>query len=79
MHGRSAADAGAEGCAAGGEGRAARHETEQGAVAVDVEAVFRVAGLGQDGQHPVQIVHRPPHLRQGQEAHQEREQPCIER
>lgn len=40
----------------------AYHEAEQGAVAVDVEAVLAVPGVRQDLQHPVQIVHRAPHL-----------------
>lgn len=38
----------------------AYHETKQGAITVDIEAVFRVASLLQDVQNPVQIVHRPP-------------------
>ena len=41
----------------GDSGPAAHHEAEQGAVAVDEEAVLSVALLLQDGQDAVQVVH----------------------
>lgn len=38
------------------------HEAEQRSVAVDVETILTVPSLGQDCQHPIQVIDCPPHL-----------------
>mmetsp|Transcript_1414 Transcript_1414/g.4224 ORF Transcript_1414/g.4224 Transcript_1414/m.4224 type:complete len:277 (+) Transcript_1414:904-1734(+) len=37
------------------------HEAEQRSVAVDVETILTVPSLGQDCQHPIQVIDCPPH------------------